>query len=343
MLADTNINTNNTNDRGTHLTQSPWNPVRFTLWMLTAPLALASATRAPVRVASALAAGSDLVGDYDGRYALLVAGAGNSATLITTRRVAKPRSRTPRLIVEVGYPWVLASCASNADLYSIPDRTWQSAPTPSDWCGGEFVLCGDEPVGVGRYWIRWRKTGGYWPVFGDQSYSFQSIADGTVLSDPTNANTLPNVDYASLTQRVCAPLTVPPPYGSVTNGAVNTLTFNGAFAIEQTQSWLASGVGPLRTYLEHCASPMRRTIGSYAVANPTAVIWHAKAGELAGLFLPSLRKFVLRLPAAAASLASAPSGRVDPELTTRTLYVGVYDGYGHEQLWTAASPSFGAG
>ena len=30
MLADTNINTNNTNDRGTHLTQSPWNPVRFT-------------------------------------------------------------------------------------------------------------------------------------------------------------------------------------------------------------------------------------------------------------------------------------------------------------------------
>ena len=31
MLADTNINTNNTNDRGTHLTQSPWNPVRFTL------------------------------------------------------------------------------------------------------------------------------------------------------------------------------------------------------------------------------------------------------------------------------------------------------------------------
>ena len=29
MLADTNINTNNTNDRGTHLTQSPWNPVRF--------------------------------------------------------------------------------------------------------------------------------------------------------------------------------------------------------------------------------------------------------------------------------------------------------------------------
>ena len=31
MLADTNINTNNTNDRGTHLTQSPWNPVRFTI------------------------------------------------------------------------------------------------------------------------------------------------------------------------------------------------------------------------------------------------------------------------------------------------------------------------
>ena len=31
MLADTNINTNNTNDRGTHLTQSPWNPVRFSL------------------------------------------------------------------------------------------------------------------------------------------------------------------------------------------------------------------------------------------------------------------------------------------------------------------------
>ena len=29
MLADTNINTNNTDDRGTHLTQSPWNPVRF--------------------------------------------------------------------------------------------------------------------------------------------------------------------------------------------------------------------------------------------------------------------------------------------------------------------------
>ena len=45
MLADTNINTNNTNDRGTHLTQSPWNPVRFNPAARTAGKAIAATAK----------------------------------------------------------------------------------------------------------------------------------------------------------------------------------------------------------------------------------------------------------------------------------------------------------
>jgi hypothetical protein len=147
--------------------------------------------------------------------------------------------------------------------------------------------CGVTISGFGAHWIEWQTV----PCrYCTPTYQFQNIDTGRVQTLPAwrpGGRTIPDLDSRSLARPLCPPLTVPrgvaQPFGRPPPGA---LAFYGSFAV-------AGNV------LERCGSRLKLSIGKHNYpgirANARAVVWAQSPNShgLSGLFLPSLRRFVI--------------------------------------------------
>jgi hypothetical protein len=255
-----------------------------------------------------------------------------------------------------GSPWLVFNCASTQDgsapapeLYSIATGVWQGVmPSPSiaDPCGPSAPLdaCGEwsAPAAAGRDWIEYS-------VYSNNPHDFppsefQNLATGNVRRDPTGGNTILDLNAPSLSQTLCSPLRVPRYYDSDTGFGPGTVVPDGKFAISLGTN--QAGIPMLR--LERCGTRLHRllTTGLYSgidpewAANRTTVVWGRTRNELAGVFLPSLRQFTIKLPAAAIRPGCQASDFQtcisEIALTARHLYL--IDA-GHGRVWTSPSPS----
>ncbi len=260
------------------------------------------------------------------------------ATLInepTGRRRQLPAPGCPYGLgmISFGGPWLMSTCGSSygegngykppAYLYSLSRRKWSSVRgsgienscAPTDVAD---VTC--TVIGIGARWIEFEHYELYLtgqpcpPCSSSTTYILQSLQDSnTTVEDSATpgGKIIADLSSRSGTRRLCWPLRVPP--SGPPPAGPGTLTFHGSFAI-------ASGFDPEGhpyATLERCRSRLHIPLPvapTLPVASSHAVIWQTADNELAGLYLPSLRRFTLRLPA-----SSSPTRAV--ALSQRTLYI----------------------
>jgi hypothetical protein len=257
--------------------------------------------------------------------------------------------------VDLGPPWLVLRCPQSSgpsgtsyetELYSLTDGSEQ-AVTPSPGMPPQcpppvpdvdFVCTG--PAAVGADWIEWDASCEH--DCGVTSY-FQNIQTGQLLSDPTNATTVADLNSPNLAQTTC-------PGVSLMRGDFgwDPMTVDGQFALVHGAE--------ANVYLERCGTRMQRQLigessASGVVAwNAGAVAWESYTSQgdtnlqtrrffLSGLFLPSLQTFTIPLPAAIIKPSGAPGYWYPPAnfvLTSRALYV--QDGW-DGSVWRTASPT----
>lgn len=269
-----------------------------------------------------------------GRYVFL----GGTSTTLTAgilideqtgqrAEVAEPTGCMP---VAIGGPWLLFSCGDiyhpQVKLYSLATGTERTLPNFVTDCMTNNLGCSAVPNAVGADWVQF----GVMPCYhcSGGGPAFQNIQTGQSRGAPsTNASTLIDLSSPSLTRKACSPLRVP-------NGG-SSLTFDGSFAIATQHN------GEL--FLERCGSRLHDSLNPNAllVEDSHAVLWQPPfKHQLEGLFLPSLRPFVIPLSTVVYGHNPgffSPTAQVDLSriaLSTRTLYVINQDG----QLWTAPAP-----
>ena len=205
---------------------------------------------------------------------------------------------------------------SGFELYHLYTGEWRAVvPDPGivsygNNCPGGTPYCGSGVMGFGADWIEWEEHCRYC----DYTYLFQNIDTGKVQTLPgwrVGGRITPDLDSPSLAHRLCPPLTAPadPPPIPGAKPEIGSLSLYGWFAIA------SSGTGDV---LERCGSKHKVAIGSDnepVGASSHAIVWAAGSNshKLDGLFLPSLRRFVI---------ATGPS--ISPRnavLSSRELYV----------------------
>jgi hypothetical protein len=214
------------------------------------------------------------------------------------------------------------------ELYTIATGTWSAvalAPSIAATCAAADDC---QIRGVGRHWLA---------VFEQlcnhcaSRTEFQSLATGGVRPDPTAATTLPDLNSPTLANAVCSPLRLP---ASTTNDAgevaatLGSLDVAGRFALATSTASDGSGA----TYLERCGSrlhsfvcrcsPLANASFRAIAANAHVVIWAPPApfgtaiSHLDGLYLPSRRRFLIPLPAAARG-----RGAEGLQVSSRSIYI----------------------
>jgi hypothetical protein len=231
-----------------------------------------------------------------------------------------------------GGPWLALRCGAGTsdarlELYRIATGAMQTlAIDPSFGPPGCGLGC-FTPSGVGADWIALRFTGcgGHcFPVS-----EFQNLQTGAGREDPSNATTTINLGAPALSEKVCRPVKVPfaahpdnPPssWGSV--------TFDGRFAIVS---------GPGGVFLEQCGAKLHELL-TYTTAftecsqagcpppwNSHLIVWESAPGRLSGIFLPSLQRFTIHVPArvdpAAAGVQFVQGDQYTLVLGSRALYL----------------------
>lgn len=242
----------------------------------------------------------------------------------------------------IGGSWVVASCHSPSGelmLYSmrhanwtrvIPDTARMCALNPD--CGTSYPrsMCSAQYAAIGNRWIEFSFGCGYHS--GTVTQPLQHIRGGQVIDAPGTAipglpgggTDILDLNSSTGTRPLCSPLRV------ATHG--NFVT-DGRFAVAENN--LNENVS-----LEHCGSRSPTKIGrGIFSANARAVLMSvgSNRSELGGVFLPSRRRFNLRLPRQVASLCARELPFVciqGLELTRRAVYV-LTD---RAQLWSAGSP-----
>lgn len=160
------------------------------------------------------------------------------------------------------------------------------------------------------------------------------------MRDPTNSQTIADLDSPQLHRAVCRPLRVPVehPWLSDGTGAFmrsrrpiwGSLTFYGSFAV---------AIGDSGDAIERCGTnlhlhiPIVGNLGATendpaSLGNERMVLWSHARQELGGVFLPSLRRFTILLPSLIDGVDHAAMGN-------RTLYV-LDD---HLELWRTSLPN----
>ena len=258
-----------------------------------------------------------------------------------------------------GSSWLVFDCNATPnttstpapELYSMVSGSWHGV-TPSraiaDPCAPNYSQPGgcDEhsnPGAAGRNWLEY-SVGNCPGVHCSSRPEFQNLQSGVVRGkDPTGGSSILDLNSPSLSRRLCSPLRVPRYYDIFSGFGPGAVVPDGKFAIALGTD--NSGIGLI--YLERCATHLHRllTEAPYTdppppwAANSTSVVWQSERNELAGVFLPSLRRFTIRLPAAALpSGCQAPDFRTcftEIALTARHLYLLNTSG----GLWTSKSPS----
>jgi hypothetical protein len=247
--------------------------------------------------------GSALTVSTDGPFALLrTYGFDASGTLIDERTGTRTSVSYPGCFLPefntwdlFGGPWLMLSCDragqydGGFELYNLYTGEWRAVvPNPPEDVCTMPDYCGVTVAGFGAHWIEWQQV----PCrYCGANYLFQNIDTGQVRSLPgwrSGGRIIPNLDSQSLAQQVCRPLTVPRGEPPILGGRPEpgALSFYGSFAI----------VGDV---LERCGSRLKLAIGNRNYpgvwANSRAVVWTQgpNSRRLDGLFLPSLRRFVI--------------------------------------------------
>jgi hypothetical protein len=210
------------------------------------------------------------------------------------------------------------------ELYRIASRQWR-------------VVHGSFSQGplqaVGADWIE------YWvpnPNAARQQFVFQNIYTGesrTLAAWHPGGRIVPDLNSASLGQRLCAPVRVPNAWSGNGEDWPGTVSSFGPYAIVGGFDAARRAFG----YLEQCGTRVHRWIGrlgplggTYASANARAVVWQAPLGsDLHGAYLPSLKKFTVDTTDLVNSVASPYTGQNSylSWLTPRSLYVLVQPYY----------------
>jgi hypothetical protein len=262
--------------------------------------------------------GSGPAGVYiDGPYVLLMTPAANfeaSRTLIdeqtgTQTSVSYPGCSLPELNGDpFGGPWLMLFCGqpgqglNGFELYNLYTGEWKAVVPDQGLisygynCSGGAPYCGSRVLGFGADWIEWEENCRYC----DYTFLFQNIDTGVVQSLPgwqVGGRIIPDLDSPSLAQALCPPLTVPAGLPPIPGGTpeVGAVSFYGSFAIASS---------PVKDVLERCGSRLKLAVGSYDArlsyeeplgASSHAIVWAtgSRGRRLDGLFLPSLRRFVI--------------------------------------------------
>ena len=273
-------------------------------------------------------------------------------TLINERTGKRTEIVRPDCVAEFfGGPWLLFECGNptvtQVALYRLTTRTWRLVKWNGDRLG--------YPEAVGAYWIESLLDPGCPDTHCDNvpSYWFTRIATGrqaTVAWHP-GGNIVPGLDSPSLAHKLCAPLRVPTVWVDIGEGEVplpGTLSMLGSFAIASgtTRPGAQAPAVQWHTYVERCHSKLRRLIiestfvtagpepSRAPIGDPHAIVWPSQPQQLTGLFLPSLQKFTMTVPASIGRVQGTV-GPVDQTfLASRTLYV-----LNGTQLWAAPAPT----
>lgn len=202
----------------------------------------------------------------------------------------------------IGGPWLsFAACPDPLQLDPVAGGLARTVSRPR---------VGDAPVALGRDWIEYRSNCD--DVHVCPSYAFQNISTGMVRRDPTDASTIANLNSPKLAHRVCRGLTVPT--GDFLAPPTEWLVFDGNVALADDPSGIVLRQCKRTLHLATHASP------GHIGASSRAIVWQ-QGNKLAGVLLPSLRRFTLGLPAI---------GLYTLALGPRTLYILDPEG----QLWT---------
>jgi hypothetical protein len=257
----------------------------------------------------------------------------SSGTLILSngrrRVVSFPGCEPPQVF---GGPWLTLDCGSGTpdarfELYRIATGATQTVRSidPSfgpPGCGVECFI----PSGVGADWIAVR--------FGscdDHCFpvsEFQNLQTGAGLQDPSNVTTTVNLDSPALSEKVCRPVKVPFAANFANPASWGSVTFDRRIAIVS---------GPGGVYLERCGSKLHEFLtyttgftecpeaGCPPPWNSHLIVWESAPGRLSGIFLPSLQRFTIHVPArvdpAAASVHVVQSDQYTLVLGSRALYL----------------------
>ncbi len=203
------------------------------------------------------------------------------------------------------------------ELYSITTGQSQSLTVSSS-------IMQDAPVtAVGTDWIAFASSCYHCAT----TFAYQNLATGGTAADPSGPSTAVDLDSPMLGRPLCAPVTNP---GSV--------SVDGKFAI---------ATSPGGSYLDQCGSRRHEflTYTSYPGCahapcgppfNSHLIVWESKPLRLSGIFLPSLQRFTIPVPA---KVDPTPGMFVNGNqyslaLTPHTLYVE-HSG----SVWTTPIPS----
>ena len=257
--------------------------------------------------------GSARAGAYiDGPYVLLLTPAANfeaSGTLIDTQTGTRTSVSYPGCYLSefnsdpMGGPWLMLFChgagqgLGGFELYNLYTGEWKAVvPDPGiisygNNCSGGVPYCGVGVSGFGADWIEWAEHCRYC----DDTYLFQNIDTGVVQSLPgwqVGGRVIPDLSSPFLAQTLCPPLTVPAGLRPIPGAppGIGAVSFYGSFAI-------ASSHG--KDVLERCGSRLKLDVGNGNEtplgASARAIVWAEglTSRRLDGLFLPSLRRFVI--------------------------------------------------
>jgi hypothetical protein len=225
-------------------------------------------------------------------------------------------------------PWVVTGgcdpfshTEAHAELFSPSLGTWtplDSSPSlaPPDCTGSAASDCAVTFGPIGAQWAEVTATDCTGEHCGSAPVYFQNLATGQVVDSSwwkIGGTEVPNLDTASVEQKLCAPLRVPGLFGGR-----GSIAFYGRFAVAGGTNW---------NYLERCGSRLHRRLAQAGVyGNSRALAWKSGA-TVAGIFLPSLRTFRLAKPVPDAQLLAASDRRV------------FASGY-KTGVWAAALPSY---
>ena len=248
-----------------------------------------------------------------------------------------------------GSPWLLASCqsysgryfiGSSTQLYNVSTRSWRAVAagpgigTINTSCANSVLPPCSSLDGVGSSWIRFDST----CYHCSDTYLFQNIATGAVQRDPATpgGNAIANLSSPTLAQSLCSPVTVPGVFYPGAVQGVAPVTPDGRFVLVVHSSAFASGV---QLRLQRCGSrssqllandfdPDNGYLDNALPATSHMVLWQAPGGDTQGIFLPSLRRFVVNLPRA----ISRNGARI--ALSANVLYLDD----GNDELWSTTLP-----
>ena len=237
------------------------------------------------------------------------------------------------LVDAIGGSSIGFTCGSDEDVsYELYDmNTGQLRPLaiPSATAGGcePYTSACASLNAIGSYWAEF--VGGCsMEHCGPGTIVFENLLTGATAADPISRTVVPDLDSRTLARKLCKPVTVP-----TDTSAYSPPVFGSVVSDDRFQ--IVTGDGG--SYLEECGTELRRFLTFSATANsPHAIVWESRPGRVTGVFLPSLKRFTIAVPAKVdPSASSSQFVRQDPytlALTTHTLYVGV--GLGGPTTWT---------